>query len=275
MESGVRAVALRTGISVTCFVQGSAGSTNDDGAAPLLLLHAWGESWRSFVRLIASLPSAVVVAPDLRGHGGADKPEEGYSLIEVADDVAALCECLGVKRAHVLGSSSGGYVAQQLAVTHPDLVLSLMLVGAPLSLQERPVFADEVEQLVDPISEEWVRDSLAWYRLLHAVAPDYIEDRVQDGLSMPAAVWKASMRGLFEAVPPTDVGSISAPTLILWGAHDHLLPRSHQETLAARIPGARFTIYPGTGHLVLWECPERVAADAWAFVREVTQTAGN
>ncbi|MFK0006901.1 alpha/beta fold hydrolase [Paenarthrobacter sp. NPDC090520] len=195
--------------------------------------------------------------------------------MEVVDDVAALCECLGVKRAHVLGSSSGGYVAQQLAATHPDLVLSLVLVGAPLSLQTRPAFADEVEQLADPVSEKWVRDSLAWYRLLHAVAPDYIDDRVRDGLAMPAAIWKASLRGLYEAVPPTEAGSISAQTLIIWGAHDHLQPRSHQETLAARIPGARFTIYQGTGHLVLWECPERVAADAGAFVGEVTQTAGN
>ncbi|MFK0006902.1 alpha/beta fold hydrolase [Paenarthrobacter sp. NPDC090520] len=83
MESEIRAVALRTGIRVPCFVQGSVGKTNDYGAAPLLLLHAWGESWRSFMRLIAALPLTVIVAPDLRGHGGADKPDEGYSLLRL------------------------------------------------------------------------------------------------------------------------------------------------------------------------------------------------
>ena len=69
MEAEVRTVSLSTGISVPCFVQGNLEQTADDGGAPLLLLHAWGESWRSFDRLIASLPTFVIVAPDLRGHG--------------------------------------------------------------------------------------------------------------------------------------------------------------------------------------------------------------
>ncbi|MGO4247982.1 alpha/beta fold hydrolase [Paenarthrobacter sp. RAF54_2] len=266
MESEVRTIALRTGINVPCFVQGHLDEPNDDDAAPLVLVHAWGESWRSFERLIASLPSLTLVAPDLRGHGGADKPEDGYSLTAVVEDVLAMFDALGIARAHVLGSSSGGYVAQQLAVTHPELVASLVLVGSPLSLRGKPPFADEVEALADPISEDWVRDSLSWYRLLHAVPAEYIEDRVRDGLAMPAAVWKASLRGYYEAVPPTEAGTISAPTLILWGAHDHIVPRHHQKTLASRIPGAQLKIYEKTGHLVLWECPERVAEDVEAFL---------
>ena len=108
MESEVRTVSLNTGISVPCFVQGNLEETADDGDAPLLLLHAWSESRRSFDRLISSLPSTAVVVPDLRGHGGADKPEYGYSLSEVVGDVTALLEALGVNHAHVVGSSSGG-----------------------------------------------------------------------------------------------------------------------------------------------------------------------
>jgi pimeloyl-ACP methyl ester carboxylesterase len=266
MESEVRTVPLKTGISVPCFVQGDLEQAVDDGGTPLLLLHAWGESWRSFDRLIAALPGLVIVAPDLRGHGAADKPADGYSLSEVVEDVAGVLSALGVKQAHVLGSSSGGYVAQQLAVSHPDLVASLTLVGAPLTLHGRPTFAAEVEQLTDPISENWVRDSLAWYRMLHAVPTSYIEDRVQDGLAMPASIWKASLRGFYDADPPTETGDISVPTLILWGAHDHLVPRQHQETLVGRIKGARIQIYEGTGHLVLWECPERVAEDLRSFL---------
>ncbi|BCW49596.1 alpha/beta hydrolase [Arthrobacter sp. StoSoilB13] len=269
MESEVRTVALRTGINVPCFVQGHLGETNDDGAAPLVLLHAWGESWRSFEPLIASLPSFTLVAPDLRGHGGADKPEDGYSLTAVVEDVVAVFDAQGIARAHVLGSSSGGYVAQQLAAMHPELVASLILVGSPLSLNGKPLFASEIEALTDPISEDWVRESLSWYRLLHTVPAAYIEDRVQDGLAMPAAVWKASLRGYYEAVPPSEAGTISAPTLILWGAHDHIVPRHHQATLASRISGAQLKIYEKTGHLVLWECPERVAEDVDTFLSGV------
>ncbi|WP_186313495.1 alpha/beta fold hydrolase [Paenarthrobacter nicotinovorans] len=266
MESEVRTVWLKTGISVPCFVQGNLEQTVDDGGTPLLLLHAWGESWRSFDRLIAALPRFVIMAPDLRGHGAADKPADGYSLSEVVEDVAGVLAALGLEQAHVLGSSSGGYVAQQLAVSHPDLVASLTLVGAPLTLRGRPPFAAEVEQLIDPISENWVRESLAWYRMLHTVPTSYIEDRVQDGLAMPASIWKASLRGLYEADPPTETGNISVPALLLWGAHDHLVPRHHQETLVGRIQGARLQIYEGTGHLVLWECPERVAEDLRSFL---------
>lgn len=266
MESEVRTLSLNSGIRVPCFVQGNLEQTADDGGAPLLLLHAWGESWRSFDRLVAALPGFVIVAPDLRGHGAADKPAEGYSLSDIVEDVVAVLEACGAKQAHVLGSSSGGYVAQQLAVSHPDLVASLTLVGAPLTLQGRPPFAAEVEQLSDPISENWVRESLTWYRMLHAVPASYIEDRVQDGLAMPASVWKTSLRGICGAVPPTETGNITVPTLMLWGAHDHLVPRQHQETLVGRIEGARVQIYEGTGHLVLWECPERVAEDLRSFL---------
>lgn len=260
METEVRDLRLRTGITVPCLVQG------DAGAKPVLLLHAWGESRGSFDRLIPLLTGFRVYAPDLRGQGEADKPEDGYSLAEQAEDAAAILDALSVPRAFVVGSSSGGYVGQQLAVAHPGRVAALVLVGSPLSLQGRTPFADEVDALTDPLDEGWVRDSLSWFPLLHDVPPWFIEDRVRDGLRMPAHAWKAILNGLITATPPTEKGTIGAPTLILWGAHDNLLPRSDQEALAARIAGAELKVYPDVAHLVLWECPERVAEDTAAFL---------
>jgi rifampin ADP-ribosylating transferase len=172
-----------------------------------------------------------------------------------------------VPRAAVVGSSSGGYVAQQLAAAHPERVTALVLVGSPLSLQGRPAFADEVDALADPLDEAWVRDSLAWFPRVHDVPASFIEGRVRDGLRMPAHAWKAILNGLCDATPPTEGGSIQAPTLILWGGQDNLLPRADQETLAARIPGAVLKVYPDVAHLVLWECPDRVSEDINAFLR--------
>ncbi|MDQ0212011.1 alpha/beta fold hydrolase [Arthrobacter bambusae] len=263
MGAEVLDLRLTSGIRIPCLVQG------DADAKPLLLLHAWGESRRSFDRLVPLLRGFRVYAPDLRGQGDAEKPEHGYSLVEQAEDAAAILDALGVLRASVLGSSSGGYVAQQLAIGHPDRVAALVLVGSPLSLRALPAFADEVATLQDPIDENWVRNSLAWFPLLHAVPTWYIEDRVRDGVRMPAHAWKGILDGLRTAVPPTESGSILAPTLILWGAHDAVLPRRHQEALAARIPGAVLKVYPGTGHLVLWECPDRIAEDTIAFLSSV------
>jgi rifampin ADP-ribosylating transferase len=261
MEPEVRDLRLRTGITVPCLVHGEAD------APPLLLLHAWGESHRSFDRVIPLLTGFRVYAPDLRGQGEADKPADGYSLAEQAEDTAAILDALNAGRAFVVGASSGGYVAQQLAVVHPEKVAALVLVGSPVSLQGRTSFAVEVDGLTDPIDEDWVRDSLSWFPLMHDVPAWYIENLVRDSLMMPARAWKGILKGLREATPPTEAGTIQAPTLILWGAEDNLLPRTDQETLAAQITGSVLKVYPDVAHAVLWEVPEQVAEDAMAFFR--------
>ncbi|MHA7303937.1 alpha/beta fold hydrolase [Arthrobacter sp. TMN-49] len=260
MESEVRNLVLGTGISVPCLVQG------DAGAKPLLLLHAWGESRCSFDRLVPLLGNFRVYAPDLRGQGDADKPEDGYSLAEQAGDAAAILAALHVPAAFVLGSSSGGYVAQQLAIMHPDRVAALVLVGSPVSLRGRPSFAADVDALTDPVAEDWVRESLSWFPLVQEVPQWYFRDRVRDGARMPAYAWKRILAGLTEATPPTEAGAIHAPTLMLWGARENVLPRWQQDALMERIDGAVLKVYPEAAHLVLWECPAQVAMDATAFL---------
>ncbi|MBT8160720.1 MULTISPECIES: alpha/beta fold hydrolase [Arthrobacter] len=263
METEVRRVVLRTGVTLPVLLTGPRRDV------PLLLLHPWGESRRTFDRLVPALPGFRLIVPDLRGHGEADKPDGGYSLSEQAADVVALLDALHVTRAFVLGSSSGGYVAQQLAVSFPERVAALVLLGTPLSLTRRPDFADELARLTDPVSESWVRASLAWFPLERRVPTWFIEDRVRDGVRIPARAWSGVLEGLCAAVPPTETGLIQAPTLILWGALDLILPRSSQEKLADRISDSRLKVYPGVGHLVLWEVPELVAEDAALFLASV------
>jgi rifampin ADP-ribosylating transferase len=102
--------------------------------------------------------------------------------------------------------------------------------------------------------------------------PDwYIDQRIADGAAMPARVWKESLEGLTNAKPPTETGTITAPTLIIWGARDDLLTREDQEALTASITGSRLLVYEATGHLVLWEQPERVAADLVGFSHSLGQ----
>ena len=172
---------------------------------------------------------------DQRGHGDADKPAGGYALTDFAADVQAFMDAMDLRSAVLLGSSSGGYVAQQVAIGIPDRVSGLVLVGAPRSLRGRPSFADEVE-------------------------------RVDDGVPAPAYAWRQALAGLTTPRPPTQTGTIAAPTLVIWGARDELLPWEEERALAAAIPGSRLVVYQGTGHLVLWEQPERVAGDLAAFV---------
>lgn len=269
MRPEVRSIPLGTGASLACVIEDRQGDGTGAGKftdTPLLLVHAWTESRGSFDRLRPLLAEGLVVAPDLRGHGESDKTDSGYSLGEVADDLAALLDALALPNAVVIGSSSGGYVGQQLAVSHPERVAALVLIGSPLTLHGRAPFADEVDLLPDPVPEGWMRDSLSWFTLFHPVPKDYLEDRVRDGCKVPAQIWKRSLAGLGNAVPPTEAGEIVAPTLILWGGEDNLLSRQDEETLAQRILQSRLRIYEEAGHVLLWEIPERIASDVNRFL---------
>jgi pimeloyl-ACP methyl ester carboxylesterase len=255
-------VRLGTGLTVSYVAQG------DRSGVPVVLLHAWGESLGCFDRLLPLLPATIhAMAMDQRGHGAADKPAAGYTLPDVADDVVAFLDAVGLTSTVLLGSSSGGYVAQQVAVRSPDRVNGLVLVGSPRSLRGRPSFADEVGRLADPVDRAWVKASLEWFPRFHDIPDWYVEDRVDDGVRMPASVWRKSLNGLCTAVPPTETGTITAPTLIIWGERDGLLSRDDEEALAAAIAGSQLTVYDDTGHLVLWEQPERVANDLTDFVK--------
>lgn len=264
VSRSVQAVHLSTGVDVHYVDQG------DRSGVPVLLLHAWGESLGCFDRLIPLLPTTLrILAVDQRGHGESDKPAAAYSLPDFAGDVTAFLEAIGLDAAVLVGSSSGGYVAQQVAITSPARVRGLVLVGAPRSLRGRPPFADEVDQLNDPINRTWVKDSLTWFPRFHDVPDWYIEARVDDGVQMPARAWRQTLAGLSEATPPTEAGTIHTPTLIIWGERDDLLPPADGDALAAAIPGSRLVVYPDTGHLVLWEQPARVASDLTAFVSKL------
>jgi pimeloyl-ACP methyl ester carboxylesterase len=256
-----RRVHLATGVTVPYLEQG------DPQPAAVLLLHAWVESSACFDRLLQAVPPTLrVFAMDQRGHGDADKPADGYALVNFAEDIEAFMDAVGLQSAVLLESSSGGYVAQQVAVQVPHRVDGLVLVGAPRSLQGRPAFADEVDRLTDPVDPSWVEESLTWFPRYHHVPDWYIKDRIRDGLRVPAHVWMVGFAGLTAAVPPSESGTITAPTLIIWGERDELLPLQDGCLLAAAIRGSRLIVYEDTGHLVLWEQPERVATDLADFI---------
>ena len=141
----IHTVRLATGVRLAYSRHG------DPSGVPVLLLHARDESLGCFDRLFPLLSATMhVLAMDQRGHGDADKPAGGYALMDFAADVEAFMDALDLKSAVLLGSSSGGYVAQQVAIGIPHRVTGLVLVGSPRSLQGRPAFADEVDRLVDP-----------------------------------------------------------------------------------------------------------------------------
>jgi pimeloyl-ACP methyl ester carboxylesterase len=84
-------------------------------------------------------------------------------------------------------------------------------------------------------------------------------------------VWRATFAGLLADAAAGDLHQVTAPTLIVWGDQDAILPRSDQERLAAAIAGARLVVYAGAGHAVYWEEPERVASDLVSFIADLSR----
>lgn len=260
----VRRVQLSSGLRLAL---GETGS-----GIPILLAHAWGETHRTFDKLAPVLASHLrLVVPDQRGVGASDKPIDGYSLGQSAADLVELLDVLALPSVFVLGTSSGGYVAQRLCVDYPERVAGLVLVGSPRSLAgAADPFGTMLAKFHDPVTPEDVRSVNGAISLRQPVPASFLADQDRAALSIPRQVWRARYEGLRTAIPPLDTGPVTAPTLLLWGDNDDVLPRSQADALIAEIPDARLVVYQDTGHLVLWEQPERVASDVLSFVEQVT-----
>jgi rifampin ADP-ribosylating transferase len=259
-----RIAVLRDGLELPYVEQG------DPDGVPVVLLHGWVDSRRCFERVMAGLPEPIhAFAFDQRGHGDAPKPSGGYALRDFADDVGVFMDAVGLDAAVLAGASSGGYVAQRFAVDNPGRTLALALVGSPRSLLgPRPPFADVLARLDDPIDPTFARE-LSEGMVARELPDAVLATLCEENLKAPARVWRDAFEGLLAADPPLDTGRISAPTLIVWGARDSLLPREDQEAIARQIPHARFVVYPDVGHLPVVEAPERVAADIAALCEMV------
>ncbi len=180
----------------------------------------------------------------------------------------ALLDGLGIEACWLVGTSSGGYLAQQIALDHSTRVRGMVLVGSPRSLRQTlpPLFTDTLSSLADPVTREDVARINGALPLHAPVSGAFIEDQTTAALTIPTHVWQATMEGLLDAVPPTERGQLEVPTLILWGGAEDVLPAHQGRELEAAIRASRLLTYEGTGHLVLWEQPERVAQDIASFI---------
>jgi death-on-curing family protein len=268
----VRSAELSSGLELPYVEQG------EQSGVAVVFLHAYGDSWRSFEPILLRLPSSIhAFAVTQRGHGDADRPASGYRVEDFAADLAAFMDAVAVEAAVLFASSSASFTVQRFAVDHPGRTLGIVLSGAPWSLGYKPDaggLLEAVSNLRDPVDPDFVRRFVE-STIFRQVPPDFLEQMVSESCKLPAHVWKATLEGLLEAIPAAQTATVRAPTLILWGERDEILPRSDQETLAAAIPDSRLVTYAGTGHMVHWEAPERVAADVVALAERVRPSTGS
>lgn len=263
---GFATVRLATGPRLHYAEQG------DTAGEAIVFLHAYADSWYSYGRVLPLLsPEYHAFAPDQRGHGESDKPECCYTADDFAADVDAFMEAVGIERATLVGDSSSGMIARHVALDYPRRVGRLVLIGTPTTLVGNEAaleFLAGVRALEDPVSPEFV-SKLVMGLIHHPVPQEFLETVLSESLKVPARVWRDYWEGVVLALDHTArLGEIDAPTLILWGEQDALLPREEQERLAAAIPHATLKAYPETGHLAQWEQPEWVVRDLEAFMSD-------
>ena len=237
----------------------------------IIFLHAYADSWFSYGRVLPLLsPAYHAFALDQRGHGDSDKPECCYAADDYAADVEAFMEAVGIDEATLVGDSSGGLIAQRVALDYPHRVSRLVLIGSPTTLVDNEAVIEwweSLRTLEDPIPPEFVRALLE--SIIHYPIPEeFLERALSESLKVPARVWRDYWEGVVLGVDDTArLGEIGAPTMILWGEWDAPLPREDQERRAAAIPKATLKVYPETGHLAHWVRPGWVVRDLEAFLK--------
>jgi pimeloyl-ACP methyl ester carboxylesterase len=266
--TGVEFASIRLRTDVTLHY----AERGDPTREAIVFLHAYTDSWFTFSRVLPLLsPEYHAFAFDQRGHGDSDKPECCYTVDDFVADVDAFMEAVGAEEATLVGDSSGGLIAQQVALDHPHRVSRLVLIGSPTTLLSNEVVMEareEVLALEDPIPPERVREFHESV-IYHPVPQEFLEAALSETLKVPARVWRDYYEGVLLTVDDTTrLGEIDAPTLILWGERDAVLGREEQERRAAAIPDATLKVYPDTGHAVAWERPEWVVRDLEAFMSE-------
>ena len=242
----------------------------DPQAPAVLLVHGYTDSWRSYEPLLAALPATYrVIAVSQRGHGDSHKPDAGFGIDDLAGDLPALMERCKIASAALIGHSMGSMVAARLALTHPDRVHALVLIGALATLNGNAAidlpFQEAVAAMTDPVPAGFVRE-FQESTLARPVEPEFLDTIIAESCKVPARVWRQALQGMIDADLGPEVHRITAPTRLLWGDHDGICDHASQTVLADAIPGARLTVFPGAGHAPHWEDPTGTAAAIAAFL---------
>lgn len=249
---------------------------NECGSGPpVLLIMGLSFTHEMWARVLPSLtPRYRAIFFDNRGMGRSDVPPGPYSVRQMASDAAAVLDAAKARAAHVVGASMGGMIAQELALRHPDRVLSLALGCTSYSglFARWPHFRFFPRQIAWAGSERWERER-SLRRLLYADTTP--EERIDEDVRLRCQCnW--SYRGFFNQflgilrwTSYSRLPRLRVPTLVLHGDQDHLVPVENGKTVAARIPGARFRLIRNAGHILTTDQPEECVQALLTFLDEV------
>ena len=241
----------------------------------LVLIQGMGfdrDGWEPVLRKLRRHFRVVLV--DNRGSGRSDLPPGSFSVADMARDILAVLDRAGIGRAHVMGVSLGGMVAQELAIDHPDRVGDLILVsttpGWPFAYPMPAVSAALIAT-----TGSLTREVAARRHTENALSARTVLDRpeVADRLVAVQRKRPADPRaGTAQAAAGARYtgrlrqARIRARTLVIHGSADTVVDPGNGKLLADRIPGAQLVMFPGLGHLLFWEDPDGFVDTVTSFL---------
>ncbi len=260
--------ATVNGVNIAFRVQGE--------GPPLVLVMGYrlgSAAWPvSFIEALGRQFSVITL--DNRGTGQSEKPVGGYAIANMARDLAGLLDQLEMPRAHILGYSMGGAIAQEFARQFPERVSSLVLCatmcGGPRAIYA-PLPVARVMRELDGLEPEEIARRI--WKVTYS--PGYLEtnrglaeDQMRREIAAPTPLHAADLQ--FQAFAEFDcsraVPDIQSPTLVLTGELDQLISPQNSRLLANLIPGARLVVIPSCGHRLMWEATDECVAIVTEFL---------
>lgn len=243
---------------------------------PMLLINGLGSDHLEWLHQLPAFAShGRVVVFDNRGTGKTDVPPGPYTTAQMADDAASLLRALGIPRAHVLGVSLGGMIAQEVALRHPGLVDGLVLgctgPGGKLSIHPSPeaMAAFAIAKGEDPEAE--LRRMLPFLYTDACIRerPGEIEGFVRRRLDHPTPPegYLAQLSAAVTHDASARLGNIRARTLVITGDADRLVNWENSLRLAGRIPGAVLVVLPGAPHRLFAETADAFNREVLSFLQ--------
>jgi len=225
--------------------------------APVVLIPGFAAGrWIWFKQTAELSRQFRVIVFDPRGVSASDKPEGSQTIGLLADDVAHLLQTIGIDSAHIVGASFGGFVAQEFALKYPGMTRKLVLCctsfGGPNHVVPTPETLMALASTKGLNTEERMRENL-----LLAFTPEYVRTQVAEvdhvvhlraANEVPEHIYTSQLQAAISFNTEARLGQIAAPTLVLSGDADVIVPVQNSRNLAARIPGARLQIVAGGSH---------------------------
>ncbi len=270
----------------TVLVQGQRIAYLDVGTGPpVILIHGFGGSiWQWEFQQHTLSRHVRVLTLDLPGSGLSDKPAIEYLPVQMLDFCVGFMDALEIPKATLVGNSMGAGLAIGMALTHPTRVDKLVLIdGLPSRIMNK-LTSPSFRQALETRAPSWLISFGNW--LFGGIVTDSVlKEIVHDHSLLTPAVIERSTRNrrrpgiikpilaLRNALPSwetefaTRLGSITHPTMIIWGEYDRVFPITVGEELHHAIAGSQFVRIPNAGHMPQWEQPDLVNQSLIAYIQ--------